>query len=100
MKIFDFFLFKVLAGKPQRVRKNTALSLLAVACMFLRRSNFVTPLFARALFWFYTSTVYVAFLFRDMHFGDIVKLLESNVLICFLKITTADLRKIGLKIWE
>ena len=70
MKIFDFFRFKVLAGKPQRVRKNMALSLLAVACMFLRRSNFVTPLFARALFWFCTSTVYAAFLFRDMHFGD------------------------------
>ena len=84
MKIFDFFRFKVLAGKPQRVRKNTALSLLV----------------ARALFWFCTSTVYAAFLFRDMHFGDIVKLLESNVLICCLKITTADLRKIGLKIWE
>ena len=36
-----FFRFKVLAGTPQRVRKNTALSLLAVACMFLRRSNFL-----------------------------------------------------------
>ena len=31
---------------------------------------------------------------------DRVKLLESNVLNCCLKITTADLRKIGLKMRE
>ena len=31
---------------------------------------------------------------------DRVKLLGSNVLNCFLKITTADLRKIGLKMRE
>ena len=80
MKIFDFFRFKVLAGKPQRVLKNTALSLLAVACMFLRAHNFGSVL--------------------ALDMVNIVKLLESNVLICFLKITTADLRKIGLKIWE
>ena len=66
----------------------------------LAAQQLLTPLFARALFWFCTSTVYAAFLFRDMYFGDIVKLLESNVLICFLKITTTDLRKIGLKTWE
>ena len=39
VKMFDFLCFKVLAGKPQRVRKNMALSLLAVASVFLRRSN-------------------------------------------------------------
>ena len=82
MKIFDFFRFKVLAGKTQRVRKNTTLSLLAVQQLLM-------PLLARALF--LDCTVYIAFLFKDMHFGKrtlkTVKLLESNVLICCLKIT-------------
>ena len=41
MKIFYFFHFKVIAGKPQRIRKNAALSFLALACMFLRCSNFL-----------------------------------------------------------
>ena len=49
--------------------------------------------------------VYTAFLFMGPAFWkenieDRVKLLESNILKCCLKITMADLRKIGLKIGE
>ena len=99
MKIFDFFRFKVLAGKPQRVRKNTALSLLAVACMFLRRSNFLRH-FLRVHNFGSVLVLYMQLLFSGTCILETVKLLESNVLICCLKITTADLRKIGLKIWE
>ena len=48
------------------------------------------------------TKVYTASLFMAMHFGKraLKTLLESNVLNCCLKITTADLRKIGLKIRE
>ena len=51
------------------------------------------------------TKVYAAFLFMGHAFWkenieDRVKLLESNVLNCCLKITTADLHKIGLKMRE
>ena len=49
--MFDFLRFKVLAGKPKRVRKNTALSLLAVACVFLRCSNFLRHFLREHYFW-------------------------------------------------
>ena len=49
-----------------------------------------------------SNKVYTAFIFMGHSFWtenveDRVKLLESNVLNCSLKITTADLSKIGLK---
>ena len=49
--------------------------------------------------------VYTAFLFMGHAFWkenieDKTKLLESNVLNCCLRITMADLRKIGLKLRE
>ena len=51
------------------------------------------------------TKAYAAFLFMGHAFWkenieDRVKLLESNVLNCCLKITMADLRKIGLKMRE
>ena len=51
------------------------------------------------------TKVYTAFLFMGHAFWkenveDGVKLLESNVFNCCLKITTANLRKIGLKMRE
>ena len=51
------------------------------------------------------AKVYTAFLFMGNAFwkesiGDRVKLLESNVLNCCLKITMADLHKIGLEMSE
>ena len=51
------------------------------------------------------TKVYTAFLFMGHTFwkensGDRVKLLESNVLNCCLRITMAYLRKIGLKMRE
>ena len=101
MKIFDFLRFKVLSGKPQRVRKIMALLLLAVDCVFLRRSNFLRHFLP--VHYFLDSTVYTAFLFLghpmwEENIKVIVKLLESNILNCCLKITMADLHKIGLKI--
>ena len=52
-----------------------------------------------------STKVYTAFLFIDHTFWqknieDRIKLLESNVLNCCLKITTVYLRKIGLKMRE
>ena len=52
-----------------------------------------------------STKVYTAFIFMGQAFWkenieDRVKLLGSNVLNCCLKITTADLRKIGLKMRE
>ena len=54
-----------------------------------------------------SSKVYAAFLFMGLPFWkenieDRVKLCESNILNCCLrlKITTTDLRKIGLKMRE
>ena len=49
-----------------------------------------------------STKVYTAFLFMDHEFwkeniADRVKLLELNVIKCCLKMTKADLRKIGLK---
>ena len=49
--------------------------------------------------------VYTAFLFLGLAFWkenieDRVELFEVNVLNCCLKMTTADLRKIGLKVRE
>ena len=90
--MFDFLRCKVLAGKPQRVHKNTTLSLLAVAGVFLRHSNFLRHFLRVHYFW---TELYI-----QLSFKDIVKLLESNALNCCLKITTANFRKIGLKIWE
>ena len=84
MKIFDFFHFKVLAGKPQRVRKNTALSLLAVACMFLWHSNFLCHFLHMHFFW--TVLLFWTVLYIQHSFlGTCI--LEWNVLICCLKIT-------------
>ena len=53
-----------------------------------------------------STKVYTAFFLRATHFRkrtlktDQVKLLGSQVLSCSLKITTANLRKIGLKMSE
>ena len=52
-----------------------------------------------------STKVYTAFLFMGHAFwkenvADSVKLLRSNVLNCRLKITTADLHKIGLTMRE
>ena len=52
-----------------------------------------------------STKVYTAFLFLGHAFWkenieDKVKLLELNVLSCCLKVTMADLRKIGLKMRE
>ena len=53
-----------------------------------------------------STKVYTAFLFTGHAFwkdsiGDRVKSLESNIILnCCQKITTADLRKIGLKMRE
>ena len=52
-----------------------------------------------------STKVYTAFLFMSHAFWkenieDRVKLLESNVLNCCLKITTADLGKTGLEMRE
>ena len=53
----------------------------------------------------WTCTIHSFLFFWATHFGnrafeDRVKLLESNVLNCCLRITTADLCKIGLQMWE
>ena len=53
-----------------------------------------------------STKVYTAFLFMGHAFweesiADRVKLLESNIILnCYLKTTTADLCKIGLKMRE
>ena len=52
-----------------------------------------------------STKVYTAFLFMGQAFWeenieDLLKLLESNILNCCLKITMADLCKIGLKMRE
>ena len=52
-----------------------------------------------------STKVYTAFLFLGLAFWkenieDRVELFEVNVLNCCLKMTTADLRKIGLKVRE
>ena len=103
MKTFDFFGFKVLAGKPQRVRKNTALSILAVACMFLRCSNFLRHFLHVRYFW---TVLYIQLSFlgtcilerEHLRHGKIIGIKRFNLL--SKDNTTADLRKIGLKIWE
>ena len=48
----------------------------------------------------YTAFLFMGHAFWKKDIEDKVKLLESNVLNCCLKITTADLRKIGLKMRE
>ena len=48
----------------------------------------------------YTAFLFTGHPFRKESIDDRVKLLESNVLNCCVKRTTADLRKIGLKMRE
>ena len=48
--------------------RNTALSLLVVACMFLWCSKFLHLVLHVHHFWTVLYN-YIAFLFRDMHFG-------------------------------
>ena len=45
----------------------------------------------------YTAFIFMGHAFRTENVEDRVKLLESNVLNCCVKITTENLRKIGLK---
>ena len=77
MKIFDFFGYGTFAS--------------CGGLHVLAAQQCLMPLFVRALV--LDCIVYTAFLFRDMHafwkenIKDMVKLLESNILICCQKIT-------------
>ena len=48
----------------------------------------------------YTAFLFMGHAFWEENIEDLVKLLESNVLNYCLKITMADLHKIGLKMRE
>ena len=48
----------------------------------------------------YTASLSMGLAFWKKNIEDRLKLLGLNILNCCLKITTADLRKIGLKMWE
>ena len=80
--------------------------LLATAWRFTKIKLWSDPIFTRKWMNIWKSTkVYTAFVFMGHSFRkekieERVKLLESKVFKCCLKITTADLRKIGVKMRE